>query len=114
MKDAVDAVERWFKGKEIMVDWPKDKVSVNSLVFEKTKVVKQEKPLKPELNRLLELANSLADSERIVDRVQLRERAVANEIVRDAGQVRNYIRTLKDKNIIEVLCKDRIRLLNRG
>ena len=114
MKDAAEPVERWFKGKEIVVDWPKDKAPIKSLVFVKTRVVKQEKPLKPELNRLLELANSLADPEGIVDRVQLREGAVADEIVRNAGQVRNYIRTLKDKNIIEVLCKDRIRLLNRG
>ena len=114
MKDTVEPIERWFKGKQVTVDWPEDGEIIDSLVFEETCVLKQEKPLKSELIQFLELANSLADPEGIVDRVQLRERAVADEIVRDAGQVRNYIRTLKDKNIIEVLCKDRIRLLSRG
>ena len=74
---------------------------MTSLVFKKTKVVKQEKPLKSELIQFLELANNLANSEGVVNRKELREQAVDNEIANDFVQVRSYIQDLRNKNIIE-------------
>ena len=86
---------------------------MTSLVFEKTGVTVQEIQLSPELTQFLELANSLADPEGVVERTVLRERAVADEIARDAVQVRGFIRSLKDKNMIETLdAPQRIRLLD--
>lgn len=114
MKDAVEPVERWFEGNKVRVDWLEDGEIIDSLVFEETCVVKQEKPLKPEISEFLRLVNGLADTERIVNRKELRQRAVNQNLAINLPQVRNYIRVLKDKNIIEVLGKDRIRLLDRG
>jgi RecA-family ATPase len=99
MKDAIEPEETWFEGKTIILEWPNDGDEIiDSLIFEKTDVVEQEKPLKPELTRLLELAKSLADPE---------------GIAKNFTQVRGYISTLKDKNLIETIGTTQIRLLDQ-
>jgi RecA-family ATPase len=102
MKDAVEPKKTQFKGREMILNFPERGEEVmTSLVFKKTKVVKQEKPLKSELIQFLELANNLANSEGVVNRKELREQAVDNEIANDFVQVRSYIQDLRNKNIIE-------------
>jgi hypothetical protein len=114
MKDAVEPEETWFEGKTIILEWPNDGDEIiDSLVFEKTAVVEQEKPLKPELNQFLELAKSLANPEGIVNRTPLREKAVADGIAKDFTQVRGYISTLIEKNLIDIIGTTQIRLLDQ-
>ena len=111
MKDAVEPDEAWFEGGKIKLNFPEDgEEQMTSLVFEKTDVVEQERQLSPKLTQFLELANSLADPEGIVDRVQLRERAVADEVAKDFPKVRGFIKSLKGKNMIEVIDATQIRL----
>jgi|TARA_B110000495_G_scaffold144219_1_gene127157 hypothetical protein len=114
MKDAVESGKICFEGKELILNFPEEGEEVmTSLVFEKADVVEEEKSLPPKLAKFLERVNSLVDPEGIVDRVHLRERAVAEELAKDAVQVRGYIRSLKKKNMIETLeAPKRIRLLD--
>jgi hypothetical protein len=113
MKDAVEPGKIRFEAKTVILEWLEDEI-IDSLVLEKTDIAEQERPLSPELTQFLELASSLADQERIVDRTQLRERAVVDEIAKNTVQVRGFIRSLKDKNMIETLvAPKRIRLLNQ-
>ena len=103
--------EAWFEGGKIKLNFPEDgEEQMTSLVFEKTDVIEQERQLSPKLTQFLELANSLADPEGIVDRVQLRERAVADEVAKDFPKVRGFIKSLKGKNMIEVIDATQIRL----
>jgi hypothetical protein len=113
MKDAIEPKEAWFEGKTINLDWGKDGGElIDSLVFEKTNVVEQEKPLKPALNGFLELAKSLADQEGLVGRASLRERAVADEIAKDINQVRDWIHALARNERIEIIDTTQIRLID--
>jgi hypothetical protein len=115
MKDAVEPEETWFEGKKIILEWPSDGGEIiDSLVFEKTDIVEQERPLSPELTQFLELARSLADPEAVVDRASLRERAVADEVAKDFTQVRGRIQALEGKNLIETIGTTQIRLLDRA
>ena len=109
MKDAEEPRKTSFQGQIFPLAYP----DMDSLVFEKTDVVEQEKPLNPELTRLLELAKSLADSEGIVDRVPLREKAVADGVAKDFTQVRGYINALSNKDLIETIGTTQIRLLDQ-
>jgi len=102
MKDAVEPKKTQFKGREMILNFPERAEEVmTSLVFKKTKVVKQEKPLKPELIQFLELAKNLANLEGVINRKELREQAVDNEIANNFVQVRSYVQDLRNKNIIE-------------
>jgi hypothetical protein len=120
MKDAEEPGEIWFQGRRVRVIFPEGGSEIGngeenncSLVFEKTDVVEQERPLTPENTQFLDLVRSLADPEGIVDRESLREGAVAEGIVKDINQARVRIHALGRKNLIEVIDTSQIRLLDR-
>jgi hypothetical protein len=114
MKDAVEPPETWFKGSKRILNFPESgEEEIDSLVFTKTGVVKNIKSLKPEISEFFELAKDLVGSDGVVDREELRKKAMEMKVAKDATQVRGRIRTLRDKNLIEIFDdRKRIRILD--
>ena len=116
MKDAVEPDVTGFQGRKVMLNWPAEgEELIDSLVFERTDIVEQERRNRPILSHhasLLELASELKNSEGVVNRAELGERAVSAGLARDKDQVRGWINTLKRRDLLEVIDRRHIRLLN--